>query len=464
MPTLPREIMVLMNEFAPLLDARVMEYAKVLVVGAILAPGKRTVTSALRVTGLIEEAQYQNYHRVLNRAKWSSLAVSKVLLLLIVSTLVPAGMPVILAVDETIERRCGRKIKMLGMFRDPVRSSRKHTVITPGLRWISMMLVVEVPWSSRPWALPFLTVLAPSKKANHANGKRHKTSPRWVRQMVCQVRVWLPDHDLVLITDGGLVAIETGHRCNRFRKPVRYVSRLRLDASLYAAPKPKPASRPGPQPRVGKRLPSPQALIEDPNTIWDRHEVDWYGGERRLVETVTGVALWYNTGQKPLPIRYIVVRDPLGKLEPAAFFATDPAAFPTTPYQPASTLSPFQILDWFIKRWNEEVTFEDVREHLGFETQRQWNDLAIARTSPAILGLFSFVTLLAHALLGDDQLPVRQAAWYFKSEATFADVLAFVRRHLWEEVQLQPYGPDPHTLEVPAAAWQDLLEVLAYAA
>lgn len=192
--------------------------------------------------------------------------------------------------------------------------------------------------------------------------------------------------------------------------------------------------------------------------------MDWYSGERRLVETTTGVALWYTTGQKPLPIRYIVVRDPLGKLEPAAFFATDPDAFPSTPDQAVSTLSPFQILDWFIARWNEEVTFEDVRQHLGFETQRQWSDLAILRTSPAILGLFSFVTLLAHALLGDDELPVRQAAWYVKEEATFADVLAFVRRYLWEEVQLQTYGSTPHTLEIPAAAWWDLLEVLAYAA
>lgn len=464
MQTLPPEIMVLMREFAPLLDARVFEYATILVVGAILAPRKRTVTSALRVMGLMDEKQYQNYHRVLNRAKWSSLAVSKVLLLLIVAAFVPAGMPVILAADETLERRYGREIKMLGMFRDPVRSSRKHTVVTPGLRWVSMAVVVEVPWSKRRWALPFLTVLAPSKKVNLANGKRHKTSPHWVRQMICQVRLWLPDRELILLTDGGLAAIETGHRSINFQNSVRYVSRLRLDAALYAAPKPKPAGRPGPQASIGERLPSPQDLLDDPNTVWDLHEVAWYGGARRVIETTTGVALWYNTGQKPLPIRYIVVRDPLGKLEPAAFFATDPEAFPSSPYAPVSTLSPFQILTWFIWRWNEEVTFEDVREHLGFETQRQWNDLAILRTSPALLGLFSFVTLLAHALLGDDELPVRQTAWYIKDEATFADVLAFVRRYLWEKVQLQTYGPDLHTLGVPASAWRDLIEFLAYAA
>lgn len=264
MPTLPTEIMVLLNAFAPLLDARVFENAKILVIGAILAPGKRTVTSALRVTGLIEEAQYQNYHRVLNRAKWSGLAASKILLLLIVATFIPPGMPVILIADETIERRYGRKIKMLGMFRDAVKSSRKHTVITPGLRWVSMMVLVKVPWSSRLWALPFLTVLAPSRKVNEANGKRHKTSPHWVRQMICQVRLWLPDREVILGTDGGLAAIETGHRCINFRQPVRYFSRLRLDASLYAAPKPKPASQPGPQSRVGERLPSPQDLLDDP--------------------------------------------------------------------------------------------------------------------------------------------------------------------------------------------------------
>jgi hypothetical protein len=461
---LPAEIMVLMSAFAPLLDPRVFECAKVLVIGAILAPRKRMVSSTLRVMGLIDDAQYQNYYRVLNRARWSSLQVSKVLLLLLVATFVPTGTPVILVIDETLERRYGRKIKALSIFRDPVRSSQSHVVKTPALRWVNMAIVVKVPWDSRPWALPFLTVLAPSEKTNQKHGKRHKTSPKWARQMICQVRRWLPDHDITVVTDGGLVAIETGHRCMRFRQPVTYIARLRMDARLYDAAQPKPQGQPGPQPCIGKRQLSPKQHIENPDTLWDQHEVDWYGGERRVIETTTGASLWYDSTQKPLPIRWIIVRDPKDRMRPAAFFGTDPDAFPAHPYQPLVPLSPFQVLEGCIMRHNHEVTFEEVREHLGFETQRQWNDLAIARTSPAILGLFSFVVLLAYHLLGAEMLPVRQAAWYTKPEASFSDVIAFVRRFLWQHVRFSPYVQEVPTLKVPATALQDLIDCLAYAA
>jgi len=464
MLTVPTEIMVLMNGFAPLLDPRVWEYAKVLVIGAILAPRKRTVTSALRVTGLQADAQFQNYHRVLNRAVWSSLQVSKVLLALIVAAFVPPDAPVILVVDEKLERRKGKRIKALGYFRDPLRSSKKQAVISAGLRWLSMMLVAPVPWSRRPWALPFLTVLAPSEATDTAHGKRHKTAPRWIRQMLCQVRRWMPDRDLVVITDGGLVAIETGLHCTRLRKRVTYVAPLRLDARLFDPPGPQPGGKRGRKPRVGKRQPTLRARLHDPHTVWDTHEVHGYGGKRRTVQTVTGAALWYTPGAAPLPIRWILVRDPEGKLDPKACFATDPDAFPTDAYQPVSTLSPFQILGWYVMRWSQEVTFQETCAHLGFETQRQWNDRAIARTTPAILGLFAFVVLLAHHLCGDQSLPVQQAAWYVKKEATFSDVMVFVRQYLWTHVQFANSQANTRTLTIPADALHDVLQVLCHAA
>ena len=145
----------------------------------------------------------------------------------------------------------------------------------------------------------------------------------------------------------------------------------------------------------------------------------WYNDQNRSLEILSEDALWHTASQKPLPIRWVLVRDPLGNLDPRAYFSTDLNA------------SPLQILAWVIMRWGIEVTFEEARAHLGFESQRQWSKLAIERTSPAILGLFSLITLLAHHLLGDAPLPIRSAAWYLKPHATFSDTIAFVRLHLW---------------------------------
>jgi hypothetical protein len=452
MLTLPTEIMVLMQHFTPVFSERTWDWVPVLVVGAILAPGKRTVTAILRVVGLNDEPQFQRYHRVLNRAVWSSLQVSQILLGLLVTMLVPPGWPVIVAADETLERRQGDQIKAKSVFRDAARSSKKHQVTSYGLRWVSMALLVPVPWSNRVWALPFLTVLAPSKKTNQANGIRHKTSIDWIMQMIGQVRRWLPQRQLVLVVDGGLAAIKLGQRCVGYANPVTYVSRLRLDAGLYNWPGPHPKGKRGRKPKKGSRQQALKARLQDPATVWRTITIDWYRGEKRTLDIATGTALWYTPGQDPLPLRWVLVRDPLGELLPAAFFATDLDVTPT------------QILAWVVMRWGIEVTFEEVRAHLGFETQRQWSDLAIARTTPALLGLFSFIILLANRLTADQPLPVRSAAWYTKSEATFSDVIALVRRYLWTHtdfVQSQGQtGPGP----ISTTVLHGLVDVLCYAA
>ena len=447
---LPPEIIQIIMPFAQVCSARVQDWAQVLIVGAILAPGKRTVTAVLRVMGLKDDKQYQNYHRVLNRAKWSGLQAGRILLGLLVMALVSGGVPVIVAADETLERRWGPKIKEKGIFRDAVRSSKKYTVYSSGLRWVSMMMLVSVPWSQRAWALPFLTVLAPGKKTNQANGKRHKTSIDWIGQMIGAVRRWLRTKKLVLVTDGGLTAVKLGLRCAGYANPVTYVSRLRLDAVLHEPPGPQPAGKRGPKPKKGKRQPSLKKVLVDPLTQWARHEIDWYGGKRRTIEIATGAVLWYTPGYDPLPIRWVLVRDPLAEFEPTAFFATDQAA------------APLQILAWFIMRWNMEVTFQESREHLGVETQRQWSDLAIARTTPALLGLFSLVTLLAHQLTLGKPFPVRSAAWYVKTEPTFSDAIALVRRHLWTNVKFTKSPSQTGFVEIPTSVLHGLVDTFCY--
>jgi hypothetical protein len=442
-----------MQPFAPVFSERIWDWVRVMVVGAILAPKQRTVAAILRIMGLSQERQFQNYHRVLNRAQWSSLRVSRILLTLLVVALVPAGEPVLLAADETLERRRGKRIAAKGHFRDPVLSSESHSVASEGLRWVSLMVLVKVPWSSRVWALPFLSVLAPHETTNRALGRRHKTSIDWVQQMTSQVRRWLPQRRVVLITDGGLIAVRLGLRCARYRPPVTFVSRLHLNIRLFDPPPPKPKGKRGPAPRVGPRQPTLQARLHDPHTTWMRQSVAWYGGQQRLVEWTTGTALWHTPSQRdPLPLRWVLVRDPAGKFKPAAFCCTDLA------------VTAEQIIAWYVLRWNVEVTFEECRAHLGFETQRQWNDRAIQRTTPAILGLFSLVVLLAHHLSADQPLPTRSAAWYTKSEATFSDVIAFVRRYLWQHSKLSNSLPNTRLVEFPAAALDDLVDTLCYVA
>jgi hypothetical protein len=191
MRDLPPAIITVLRHFELVFREQVWEWAKVLLVGAILAPGKRTVTAALRVMGLSNEAQFQNYHRVLNRATWSSHALSRLLLRLLVRAFVPADAPVVIGIDEHIERRRGEQIAARGIYRDPVRSSKSFFVKTSGLRWVSMMLLAPIPWALRVWALPFLIVLAPSEHYHQERDMAHKKLTDWMRQTLLQVRRWL---------------------------------------------------------------------------------------------------------------------------------------------------------------------------------------------------------------------------------------------------------------------------------
>lgn len=449
MHTLPQEIMTLFTPFMQVFSQRVWDWAQILVVGAILAPGKRTVTSVLHVMGLKDEKQYQNYHRVLNRARWSSLAVSKILLGLLVTAFTGQGEPVVLGADETLERRWGPKIKARSIFRDAKRSSHYYPNFSPGLRWLSMMILVPLPWIMRMWALPFLTVLAPSRQTNEANKKQHKTSIDWLGQMVAVVRRWLPDRRIILVTDGGLTGVKLGWRCTQH--DITLVTRLTWRAVLYAPAEPRPKGKRGPHATKGQRLPSLEAVLVNPVTRWQRCQVAWYGEGKQEIEMATGTALWYTPSRAPLPIRWVIVRDPLGEEGPAAFMATDQA------------VSGIQIVQWYIMRWNVEVTFQESRAHLGLETQRQWSDLAIERTTPALLGLFSFVTLLANQLADRESFPVRSTAWYQKREPTFADAIALVRKYLWTNMKfVNPYA-DTEVVVFPQSLLHGLVDTVCYA-
>lgn len=452
MPTLPAAMITLVAPFAPLFSRRVWRHALVLVAGTLLAPGKRTVCAALRAMGLSGTKQWTRYHRVLNRARWSSLAVSRVLLGLLVAAFAPTG-PLVFGLDETIERRWGAKIAAKGLYRDAVRSSKDYFVKVSGLRWLCLMLLVPLPWAGRVWALPFLTVLAPSERYDVTRGRRHKALTDWGRQVLLQARRWLPTRALVVVADSGYAAIALLARCAQRPRPITVVTRLRLDAALYQ-PAPPRRPRQNGRPRVkGARLPTLAARIGDPATTWATVTIaDWYGEGPRTVEIASETAIWYHSGLPPVPLRWVLIRDPEGRFATQALLCTDLAT------------EPAQVLAWFVLRWQLEVTFAEVRRHLGVETQRQWSDQAILRTTPALLGLFSLVTLWAHPQMGPIGEVVRQAAWYRKSLPTFSDALALVRRELWAQAAFCMSARDPDMVEIPRAFVERLTDTLCYAA
>jgi hypothetical protein len=450
MPRLPARFAAVILCFAPLFRERSWRHAEVLLVGAILAPGARTVTAILRISGLTRERRFANYHRVLNRAAWSGRAVARVLLGLLLDAFAPRG-PVLLGLDDTIERRRGKRIRAKGIYRDPVRSSRGHFVKASGLRWLGLMLLVPIPWAGRVWALPFLTALAPSERHCRERGRRHKRLTEWGRQLVLQARRWVPGREMVLVADSGFAALEL--LAALVRRGVTCVTRLRLDAALY---EPAPPRRPGAigrPPTKGRRLPTLAEVLADRGTPWRRVAVpSWYGEAERAVEIHSGTAVWRHAGMPVVPIRWVLLRDPCRRFDPQALLCTDPAQ------------EPLQIVGWFVQRWQLEVTFREVRDHLGVETQRQWSDKAITRTTPCLLGLFSVVALLAARLDRRSRLRLSAAAWYRKKRPTFSDTLAAVRREVWAEQGLLTSRHSPEPAKIRPALREGIAYALCHAA
>jgi hypothetical protein len=403
MPALQTDYITILGSFARLFSDRIWKHAKILLMGAILSPAERTVAAALRATGLSMEQHFQNYHRVLNRAKWSSLEASRILLGLLIHAFANRG-PVILGLDDTIERRRGVKIKAKGIYRDPVRSSHSHFVKASGLRWLSLMLLTPIPWAGRTWALPFLTVLAPSERYYQGKARRHKKLTEWAHQVILQARHWLPKRLLVVVADSSFAVIELLWQLRQLKNPVAMIVRFRMDAALYEPAKNTPGQMGRPR-KKGKRLPTLGKIAAAKPTRWKRLTVqEGYGEKKRKIEITSGTAVWFHVGKPALPIRWVIVRDPKKRFKTQALLCTD------------LTISAEKIVQWF---------------------PRRWADLSILRITPALLSLFSLVTLLANAHARKDDLPVQQTAWYTKKLPTFSDALTTVKQNLYSYLYFQ---------------------------
>jgi hypothetical protein len=316
------------------------------------------------------------------------------------------------------------------------------------------MLLVEIPWASRVWALPFLSALAPSERYADKRGKRHKKITEWACQLLLVLRRWYPQRQIVAVADRAYASLKLLERYRKLSDPITFITRLRLDAALYEPAPPRRPHQIG-RPRIkGERLPNLSEVAQDPKTIWKPTTIaNWYGSGERTVEVSSETAVWYSTGLPAVPVRWVLVRDPEGKFKPQALLCTDLDA------------DPEQIVRWFVMRWQLEVTFQEVRRHLGFETQRQWSEMAIRRTTPALLGLFSLVTMFAHRQMREAAGTFRRAAWYQKRDPTFADALALVRKLLWAQEEIYYGSPaETETVKVPRAYVERLTDAVCYAA
>lgn len=415
MPMPPSEFLTVILPYAGLFCKRVFAHVQLLTLGALLAPGKRTITALLRIVGLQREQAFHKYHRVLSHARWSARAASQVLLQQLLTKFI-GQQPLVVGIDETLERRWGPKINARGIYRDAVRSSESHFVKCSGLRWVSVMVLTKIPWANRVWALPFLTALAPSERYYVDKLRSHKKLTVWARQLLLQVKRWVGERSVIAVGDSSYAVIDL---LRRLQGQVSLISRLRLDAALYEPVPIRPAGQRGRKRLKGNRLPTLLAMAADNQTCWEPLTVtDWYGGQSQTVDYCTGTALWYHTGKKPVAIRWVLVRLD-GKL--TGLVSND------------TQIEARQIIEYFIRRWSIETTFALVRAHLGVETQRQWSDKAIARTTPVLLGLFSLVTLLADSLAQQGLLVSEVSSWYVKPHPTFSDAIACVRTYLWRE-------------------------------
>jgi hypothetical protein len=447
---LPEPIITVLSEFESAFSKPTWKKAQVLLEGALLAQDERTVAAVLREMGLEDNPNFSKYHQFLNRNKWSALELSKRLLKLLVTSFHKVGATLELVIDETLERRWGPEITKRGHWRDSLLSSKTVSVSNSGLRWIVLSLVVELPWTSRRWALPFISVLTTTPKVSLELEVRHKTTVDWSKQLVKLVRRWQPELPLKLIGDGAYSVVELGLACRVAQ--VTLIAPLRKDARLFAPAPPPEAGKRGRKRLKGAALPKLSAVLADPQTVWQTSQISWYDGSQVEIEWCSGTALWYRGGLAPLPIRWVLTCDPAGKRDPRAYFSTDQLQLPLA------------ILADFIKRWCIEVTFEESRRHLGIETQRQWSDPAIARTTPLLFGMYSLIALLGRTLTQEHEVKLKAtgSAWYSKTEPTLLDVLALIRRTLWGNFNYDTSPTQPDLLLIPRQDLNRLARAVCY--
>jgi hypothetical protein len=382
---------------------------------AVVTVGRRTVHNLLRVAGRLAPGHPSTYHRVLSSRRWSLWPLGRALAGFVLDRFVPKG-PVYLAGDDTVDQHRGKKVYGKACHRDPVYSTHSYTAYRWGHKWVVLSILVRFPFASRPWALPVLVALYRSPESDRAEGRRHKTCPDLMRQLLAVLAHWFPQRRFVFAGDGGYATHDLASFSSRHRRHLTLVSRFYPEANLYAFPSPGKGKRRGRPPTKGAKLPCPSRVVARAKR--SRWTVGWYGGGTRKVEGASGTGGWYKSGAGLVPVRWVFVHDLTGTHRDEYFFTTDP------------DLKPEEIVGTYTGRWNLETTFQEMRSCLGLETTRGRKRESVLRAAPCLFGLYTLVALL-YALLPSRTAPACAVVWAGKRHVTFSDAITAVRRWLW---------------------------------
>jgi len=448
MTRIPRDVRALLDSFAEEFSPTVWERFLSLLTAAILVRGRRTVCSLIRFPGNDAGGHFSSFHRVFSHRRWSSMALARKMATVIVDHFAPDGVLQLVG-DDTVSQHRGEHVYGKGCHRDAVRSSHGHLVHRWGRKWVVLALRVKVPGTDRSWALPMLIALYRTPKDSQRLGLRHKTSPELMQGLLAVWLRWFPVRKAVFSGDGAFATHRLSRFAARHSDRLTLVSKIVPDAVLHDPPPARQRGQIGRTRIVGKRLLSPEQVVATTERR-RRLTVRWYGGGRRRVEIVTGVGHCYRQGQGLVKLRWVFVHDLSGHHRDEYFYSTKPS------------ISASAVIEAFVGRWDIEVTFEEMREHLGLETTRGRVRNTVLRVEPC---LFLLHTLIAFWY---SQLPKRQSGkvhirWQGKTTIAFSDAIATVRRCLWDAHLFQHPRIRTHVEKLPPSARNAILDALALA-
>lgn len=383
---------------------------------AILVVGNRTVSAVLRLLNLIEPVNPSTFHRLFSHRKWAPKKLAKVIAGFVIDRFVTNGVIKVVG-DETVDGHRGKKVYGKARHRDAVRSSHSHTVYRYGHKWIVLAILIELPYTNRPFALPILVALYHDKKTNLANKRRHKTAAEIMCGLLAVLMHWFPKRKFVFAGDNAYGTHAMARFATRHRKRLTLISKIVADANLYAPPPKAKRGMKGRPPIKGRSLPNP-AQVAASNKGGKKVRVRWYGGGWRNVKIFAGVGCWYKSGKGLVSIRWVYVIDLDGTHRDECFFSTD------------VSMSAQEIIEMYGGRWNIETTFQELREHFGLETTRGWSRNTVLRMAPSLFVLYTIVVLF-YDTMPATSTHLRWRTWSGKEAVTLSDMIISVRHHLW---------------------------------
>jgi DDE superfamily endonuclease len=445
----PACAMPILSIFRPAFSTPTYHRFLVLVLAAILTTGRRTVTNVLRTARYQAQGHVSSYHRVFSQRRWSTWALARTLLTFLLDHVVPPG-PVLLAGDDTVTEHPGPQVFGKGRHRDGVRSTHSYTTYRWGHKWVVVSVLVKLPITTRPWALPVLAALYRPPEWDRVHGTRHKTPAHMARLLLARLMRWFPERHFIFVGDSGYGTSATARFCRQHHRHLTLVSKFYGDAALYEPPPPRPRGTMG-RPRVkGEKLASPQEVVAQV-THRIPLPVAWYGGTIRDIELVTGTGHWYRIGEALVAVRWVYVHDCTGTHRDEYFFTTD------------LHLHPKRIVECYTQRWSIETTFQECREYVKLESTKCYSKETVLRFTPCLFGLYTIIVLL-YLQLPDSLRSISVLSWHGKTTVSFSDMVLCVRRAIWKQWFFQTPATTAAFSKLPTPLQETILYALAPAA